>query len=377
MLSLLLMVTAFAPPQSLSDVVVTTMRDRTEARVAGAPQGALVVLAIGLDPVASPLPGGAVLGFAPLAASPLAVVDARGVAGVRILHPGAPGGFDFLAQCVALDPTVGLGRPGGLRVSPVHRQRVPELGDDAEVMLLFGQSNCEGWAPVATLPHRLAGPQPMLRIWNLTAGEWQAVEAGVNTNMVAGAPFFGPEMGMVPRAAARANPLWIVKAAVSPSSLGPTPGPFNEWGATAGELYPLMLARLDAAVSELRRLGYRPRVRTCCMMQGESDAILPSLAAAYAANLGLLLTTLRADLAARQLVGEGPPAIRVGLVSDRLGAAGFGHVAEVRAAQAAVVETLELASTVETLDLSLAADGVHFDAAGLIELGVRLVADRR
>ncbi|MCA8977281.1 MAG: hypothetical protein KDC98_21345, partial [Planctomycetes bacterium] len=259
--------------------------------------------------------------------------------------------------------------------SQVVEIRVPSRGDEADLVLFFGQSNCEGWAHPEGLPAGLRGAQPVVRIWNVVERRWQAVEAGRNTNYSPGAPFFGAELGLAAAAAGQTTPVWIIKAAQSPSSLGPTPGPWNEWGAHAGELYPLLIARVEMAADAIRKQGLVPRVRAIWMMQGESDALEKGLARGYAGHLEELLLTLRVDLELRDLVGRVPPRLRIGLIDARLGALGLPWTGRVRDAQRAVAANLSDCAVVETSDLSVLADGIHFDAAGLVELGRRLFGD--
>lgn len=244
----------------------------------------------------------------------------------------------------------------------------------ADVIVFFGQSNCEGWAGINELPPTLRQPQHQLQIWSQSAQRWQPVTAGLNTNMTPAAPFFGAEIGMAEALNDGTGPVWLVKAALSPSSLGPTPGPWNEWGVNAGELYTLLLATVDAAMARLRQQGIEPRVRLVCMMQGESDAVPPALSLAYEQNLRELLTQLRRDLRQRHLVGSQQPWIRIGLINRGLLQVGFVGADIVRAAQRRVAAGLSRCDLIETSDLGLQGDLVHFDGDGLRELGRRFLA---
>ncbi|MCA8951940.1 MAG: hypothetical protein KDE27_20695 [Planctomycetes bacterium] len=356
---------------------LAALPDATEARITGLVPGAVVGLALGLEPGRVPVPGGAVLSLVPISMSPSVIADGHGRAMLRVRYPvGSSAGLAFLAQAVVHDPRKTIGTAGSVTTLPVRQGIVPRAGDEADIVLFFGQSNCEGWASVAHLPVRLQGPHPMLRIWNGPVGEWQAVEAGRNTNMNPTLRYFGAEIGMADSLGQRADPLWLVKIARSPSSLGPTPGPGNEWGAEAGELYAAMLQRLQHAGSALGALGLVPRVRLICMMQGESDAANPELAKAYDGNLERLLGRLRSDLRALGLVGNELPWVRLGLVNRDLVRVGLLGAPLVRAAQATVAQALADCDTIETTSFALLPDRIHFDVDGLLQMGRRFVAGR-
>lgn len=356
-------------------MALIVLPDATEVRVSGLPTGALVGMALGLKAGREPIPGGAELGIVPISQAESVRADEFGNALVRVAYPaGTTAGLEFLAQIVIHSPGVPLQLPGRVTVGPVERGVVPHPGDEADLVVFFGQSNCEGWAPVESLPPGLRGAHPGLRIWHDAAGAFQAVEAGHNTSMVMNAPFFGAEIGMALAAAGRPRPLWLVKAARSPSTLGPSPGPFSEWGAPAGELYSELLARLARAAGELRRLGYAPRVRLIAMMQGESDAAALPLAHDYGSHLEHLLTQLRSDLRELGLADAELPWLRLGLVNRHLVRLGFVGAPLVRAAQTTVAGLLARSDTVETSTLELLPDGLHFAASGLLNLGRRFVA---
>jgi len=343
---------------------------RVELRLSDAPPNALVAAVIGFQRATVPLPGGAVLGLEPLYVPTISLANAFGRADLSWQFPLAGGsGLRFLASAIALDTSIPWGSVGALRVASELPLQVPVAGSYADLILLFGQSNAEGFAPLAELPLSLQGPLPLLRVWNDVANTWQALHAGRNNQLFPDVPRFGPEMGFAVAANSATTPLWLVKFAVSQSSLGPMPGPWNEWGPAAGELYPEFLRRIEAAVKGIHSLGLVPQIRLICMMQGETDAMDAAAATAYGARLLDLVASLRADLASRQLVGNGPAACRIGLVSPRLPTSVFGYSDQVRAGQQIAAAGLPNCEVVETKDLQLHADGVHFAAGGLLGLG--------
>lgn len=343
---------------------------RVELRLSAAAPNGTVVAVLGFEHAAVALPGGAILGLNPLLVPTLGLANATGRADLSWSFPAAGGtGLAFLAAAIALDPTQVWGSPQSLQVTRVLPMQVPATGSHADLVVLFGQSNAEGHADTADLPNGLQGPQPRLRIWNDYTSAWEALHAGRNNQLIPDVPRFGPEVGFCIAANSATAPIWLVKCAVSQSSLGPMPGPWNEWGPAAGELYPELLRRIDAAAKGIRSIGLEPRVRLICMMQGETDAIDATSAAAYGARLVDLLQSLRADLAARQLIGSSTVAFRVGLVSPLLPPQVFSYSDLVRAGQRSTAATLAHCEVVETGSLELHADLVHFAAAGLLSLG--------
>lgn len=356
------------------DLRIVAAPDRLDARVTEALPGALVGLVLGVQPAISPLPGGAALQLAPITVAGLAFADAHGVATLTLQYPvGHAAGLSLLAQAVAYDTGRPVAAHGALQVSPLRHARVPLTGEEARIVVLFGQSNAEGAANLSDLPGAMRGPHPQLRVWNDAAVAWQPLAAGVNNMLVPGTPRVGPEMGMVDALPATAQPLWLVKCAVWQSSLGPTPGPLNEWGPQAGELYPEMLRRIDNACAGAIALGMIPRVHLVAMMQGEADALDPTLAAAYATNLQHLITQLRNDLGARNLAPMGEPFFRAGLINPALLEVGFIATPVVRAAQQATAAIVPNCDVVETRGIELMQDRVHFALGGSRVLGKKLV----
>jgi len=268
-----------------------------------------------------------------------------------------------------LDLQLPLGMPGALAVTPMRELRVPELGAVADIVVLFGQSNMEGRAATAELPAELRGPMPAARIWNDVAAAWQPLTAGVNNTTFQGPDWTGPEMALANELCRGTSVTYFVKFAVGHTSLGPTPGPWNEWDCRAGELYAELLRRIDAACGAARALGLQPRVRAICMMQGENDAVDPLLAAGYRARLADLVTQMRADLLSRQLTNAAGAPFVLGLVNRTLLQLGAVGVDVVRAGQLAVVGELPRCAAVETTGMALQPDGVHLSTAGVCALG--------
>jgi hypothetical protein len=365
------------PPLSLR---IAATPGSTEALVQLAPPQALVAVVLGTRAGTLLLPGGLSLAVAPEVVAGIAFADAGGQAFLIAHVPvGSAAGLRFLAQAIALDPTRAAHAPGAIAVSAVHHVAVPAPGADADVYLLFGQSNAEGSATTAALPAGLQAPQPHGRIWNDTAGAWQALQPGTNGTTLVAFGRCGPETTLLDGLTGDDRTVHLLKFAVTQASLGPSPGPWNEWNPAADELYGELLRRLDRACSRLRAHGLRPVVRGICMMQGETDAIDATLAGIYGERLVHLVGHLRGRLAQRGLATDAtrPIPFVCGLVSPRLPAAVFAHTHAVRLAQRQAAGMLPATAVVETSRLTLQADRVHFDTAGVAGLGAMMAQSLR
>ncbi len=356
--------TAGCGAQAALDVVAVP--DRFEARVDGKP-GQVAFLFVGFAPGSQPLPGGHDLGLAAPALLGAAVVDARGVASFAVGFPvGALAGATVFAEAVLWQPPLSLDAPGALQLSGTRAATVPVVGKVVDVFVLFGQSNAEGAGDGSTLPRRLLGPQPRARIWSDPLGQFQAIEHGVNTRSYTPAGFGGPELSLAAGLAGHERTVYLIKFAWPATALGFTAGPWNEWGASAQELYAIMQFRLGSACAALRAQGQEPRVRGIFMMQGESDALQASLANTYRQNLAELIHAFREDLVVAGNAVAAVPFVVGGLPDLH---AGFTFTAQVRAAQAAVAAALPGCAFVDTRRYSMLPDRAHFDMGGCISMG--------
>jgi hypothetical protein len=98
-------------------------------------------------------------------------------------------------------------------------------------------------------------------------------------------------------------------------------------------------------------------------MQGETDARTAQTANAYAANLSLLVNSLR-----QSLKDESVPFL-IGQINQKN--ASFPMEQQVRSAQAKVASDNPHTLLISNDGLSKIYDKVHYDAKGLIELGRR------
>lgn len=366
--------TAEPTPQFLLRAAVVP--GTTDLAVSGAQPGAAVTVLLGVREVRTPLPGGAVVDLAPDVVAGFGHADAHGNLAFRVGFPaGRAPGEPFLAQAVTAHQ--GPGGATTYTVSALRHLRVPVANEPADLYVLFGQSNAEGAADVAALPPALRGRLPGGRIWNAFTSAWQPVQAGVNNTTLAQPTRCGPELTLLDELAGTGPAVYLLKFAVGQTSLGPNPGPWNEWGPDAGELYGELLRRFDSAIAALRQDGLQPRLRGVCMMQGENDALSTAAAQAYGTRLTTLVTRLRTDLAQRA-VGAGPELPFVlGLIDRLLPPAVFPGTPAVRDAQAAIADTIPACAAVETSGLPRQADRVHLDTTGVLALGRTFAAALR
>ncbi len=372
-LLLVLSLTAASPlaAQQLP-LAVSLVPGRLEARVEAVGDSRVAGLLLGSAPGSTSLPCGTV-GIADPGLLALAWPDAYGAAHFAVgFAPTALRGVPVFAQAFTWDTNRPLEDPLAWQLSEPSMQHVPSAGGFAAIHVLIGQSNAEGFAVSADLPATLRGALPRCRIWNEFAQRFEAIEDGVNTRTNSPPWLCGPELALANGLTADGRVVYMVKLAAGATSLGPGPGPYDEWSPEAHELYDELFRRLASVAAWLRAQDLTPRVEGLFMMQGESDAMLEEHAELYGERLALLVTRFRADLP-RAGLGDGANVPFVlGRIDSRLPAWYFPFVTAVRAAQVTVAETVPNCAWVETNTLSLRADGVHFDTAGVSALGAAM-----
>lgn len=174
---------------------------------------------------------------------------------------------------------------------------------------------------------------------------------------------FGPEMGFARELRAReGRPLAIVKAAFSGTALMQDWNP-DDAGPT-GACYRALVTETKAAIAAARAQGLTLRLRALVWVQGESDAT-KTAAPDYAKNLSHLLTRLRADLAAPQLIAL------VG-VNTHFGNDKNPSMPVIVAQQRALAAMDPLSRYVDTEGAeTLLPSQTHFTAKGTLEIGRR------
>jgi hypothetical protein len=174
---------------------------------------------------------------------------------------------------------------------------------------------------------------------------------------------FGPEIGMVRTLATKENrPLAVIKTAFSGTSVA------ADWNVglpgKADACYRAMIDEAKAALAAAQAKGVTLRPRAFVWVQGESDANAKD-SPAYAANLSTMLKSLRAELAAPDLI------LLLG-VNTRFGNGKNAFMPKVVEAQQEVAAALPRARYVDTAGAeTLPPAHTHFTATGTLEIGRR------
>lgn len=206
-------------------------------------------------------------------------------------------------------------------------------------------------------------PQPKGRPMETVTAEAKAKSPRQYGNFKKPEGGFGPEMGLARELRRReGRSLAIVKAAFSGTALMQDWNP-DDAGPT-GACYRALVAETKAAVAAARAQGVTLRLRALVWVQGESDATKMA-APEYAKNLGHLLTRLRADLEAPQLIAL------IG-VNTHFGNDKNPHMPVIVAQQRALAESDPLTRYVDTEGAeTLLPSQTHFTAKGTLEVGRR------
>ncbi len=226
--------------------------------------------------------------------------------------------------------------------------RALAAGGDApiKVFLLGGQSNMVGVGKSAELKAPYNKPHPEVKLWH--GGKWVPLGAVGGT--------FGPEVtfGHAIGAALPEDDVYLVKYAASGTAL------YNDWSPSGGGQYKHFMGTAKAALANLDGAGTDYEIAGMLWMQGESDAA-ENQAEAYDANLRAFIADMRKQFDTPQMP------FAIGRVKDFYGGA-TGQAAIVRSAQQEVAESTDAVEWFDTDGYSLA-DGGHYNAAGLVEMG--------
>lgn len=216
-----------------------------------------------------------------------------------------------------------------------------------KVIVMAGQSNMVGMRGVIEeLPPELKGPIPNVLFFD--GQNWIPLEAGKTE-----AKGFGPEIAFVKNFQARINePVGIIKHSKGGSILA------SNWSPKSKQLnlYFQLLEKVKAAKQS------RPiEIIGTVWMQGESDAVNEHRANAYAGNLAFLISCLRREFQSPDMwfvCGRVNPPVEKYPLTD-----------VVRKAQ----ETCDVPryAYVNCDDLPKGPDNLHYNTAGLVELGRR------
>jgi hypothetical protein len=261
-----------------------------------------------------------------------------------------------------------------LSCTGVHPVEGPSAGDQALLLIIAGQSNAKGaglgaWAVL----EQLRAVDPKVQIWQPAGfaplNGFQPLRNGVNNQWdrspTSAECSWGPEAEFS-RCYRQAHPnrlLYIVNRAVGGTSLAKTEGGSPDWSPESkGELFDLLAKDVADAKAALKAqgVGYETAF---LWVQGENDSLSEPLAKAYQANLAALFAAVRTK------IGDGKTVIFCNRLDD---APRWTFYEVIREAEQKVVASLPLAALVETRDLPLQGDQMHFSADGQVLLGARM-----
>jgi hypothetical protein len=251
------------------------------------------------------------------------------------------------------------------------------VAQPTKVFIVAGQSNAVGYAADGGDLSDGLSPQSDVLFWfeegppesinnpslRITSGGWIPLDAQLDlgSGTFETTSGFGPEV-MLGRllADSRTDDIAIVKFAISRTRLA------VEWNPVSGVMYSQLLLEVQDALAGLVGMGRTPEIAGFFWMQGETDARELPCATAYEANLENLIDSLRNDLGVADL-----PAVVARLHPAINFFGNYPYVMDVRMAQAAVAAADPEGKAIDTFDLSLSPDILHFDTQGELDLGAR------
>ena len=211
-----------------------------------------------------------------------------------------------------------------------------------DVYVCAGQSNMAGGGTKAGLPAELQAVQTNVFVFN--GADWDAMEPT--------ATGVGPEISFAYEMQKVLNkPIGIIMHAVGGTSLA------TNWNPEiAANLYAELTDKVNAA-----RQSKKMNVKGMIWMQGENDSRYLDMATAYSHNLTNLILAARTDFNSPSMpfvAGRVNPPVSI-----------YKYVDLVRAAQETC--TVPLYAYINCDDLTKDSGGLHYDTAGLVEMGKR------
>jgi hypothetical protein len=225
------------------------------------------------------------------------------------------------------------------------------------VFVLSGQSNMVGLASTDRIP------ESMIEVPSNVTYVLDGEVSDFSTN---GNGRFGPEVSFAHEISAQwpEKEIVLIKYAVGGASLYAWSPEWTEEGAniTLNANFGNLYSNLMDMISDQKILA--PENFTAILwMQGERDARFPEAGTNYFENFSNLINHLRNDIGNPQLpfiFGQiNPPASRYPALSD------------VRAAQREAIAAVPSTHMIATDDLTKLDDNLHYDADGIIEMGIR------
>ena len=258
--------------------------------------------------------------------------------------------------------------------------------ETAQVFIVAGQSNASGRTSSIDLPAELAS-QPEVLYWFETDRGFRR-DRFFDLRPLQRS--FGPEISLGRTLADNlSEQVVIVKVAFGGTVLASIEGR-SDWSPdSSGELYDKLISNLEGARDVLVADGKDVNFAGLFWMQGESDGKSgtlgggqtvppqPDTANAYEANLAGLIDNLRTDLATPSMpafigqikIGDDPGVVTVPDSPFNTTFGEWDYTPVIQASQAAVAAADPNAYLIETGDISLGSDFLHFDEAGQLALG--------
>ncbi|MEO1591769.1 MAG: sialate O-acetylesterase, partial [Cyanobacteria bacterium J06632_22] len=236
--------------------------------------------------------------------------------------------------------------------------------NEVSVFLIAGQSNAMGEGSFnSDLPNNLQAPHPSVRIWQeAPTGKFVSLQPGFS-GFLGGASDgegFGLELGFGHGIHGHTEEeVYLIKYAVGATSLAVDwdPNGHNNW-------HDAFVGRVGAALADLNAQNMSYDIEGMLWMQGEEDSIYADQANAYEANLTAFIGDMRSRYSSDlEFV--------IGRIHDDMPWHSTGNVDIVRNAQTNVAAADPLTHWINTDDLSLTNDDVHFDSDGHLNLGYR------
>lgn len=225
-----------------------------------------------------------------------------------------------------------------------------------KLIVIAGDSNAVGYGPTTFTPGPIGGA------YIFGGTYYGAYTPGSNAGTDNNPTTWGPEYEIINRFHTD-NPddiLLIVKSAKGSTPLAAIDG--MDWNVNSqDEMFDLTTAKIEAARAEfLRTQGYdAPEVSAVFFVSGPNDSYDEARAGAYQANLTDLFAGIRSEW-----------------MHDEQGYIGFNRMTEVgpynatvRVAQWSVDQVDVNAESFKSIGFGMQEDGIHYDAAGRIQLG--------
>lgn len=194
-------------------------------------------------------------------------------------------------------------------------------------------------------------------------GEWQVLKYQTqNPYLFLKKDFFGPEISIARNIYNSGFHIAVIKSAFFGTNLA------KDWGkgiTSGNKLYNILIKQIDTALLKLRESGYDAEICGFFWMQGESDADNLTYANNYKANLVKFISDLRTDLKNSAL-----PFI-LGRIGNK---SSYPYKEIVRTAQVEVASTVNNVGWIDTDDLPMDTDKIHYLAEGVYKLGERMAA---